>query len=148
MTEQFKILGEQTIEPAGHSAMRIVDLEDREPPILPKNCLMNTINLNKQVSHVSATCSILMKRATMTIIADTCGVHDMLTAACSSFTNEKRDGVKNNRKLPRQSGRSAEVVGHCLERCPFERQRLHELPQQQRPGARPATTSTFPPKWT
>ncbi len=146
MTEQFKILGEQTIEPAGHSAMRIVDLEDREPPILPKNCLMNTINLNKQVSHVSGTCSILMKRATMTIIADTCGVHDMLTAACSSFTNEKRYGVKNNRKLPHQSGRSAEVVGHCLERCPFEHQ--HELPQQQRPGARPVTTSTFPPKWT
>jgi uncharacterized protein YcgI (DUF1989 family) len=33
----------------------------------------------------------------VTIIADTCGFHHMLAGACSSFTNEKRDGVNNTK---------------------------------------------------
>ena len=36
-------------------------------------------------------------RGMMSIIADTCGVHDMLAGACSRFTNERRYGVKDTR---------------------------------------------------
>ncbi len=113
MTEQLKILRDETIEPAGHFAaeirkgqvLRIIDLEGQQVAdlvtvnadnIAEKLSVMNTISLNKQVfPGVGYVLYSDEARAMMTIVADTCGVHDMLAGACSSFTNEKRYGVKN-----------------------------------------------------
>lgn len=110
-----KVLREETIAPAGHFAaeirkgqvLRIVDLEGQQVADLvtinagnlaEKLSVMNTISLNKQVfPRVGYVLYSDEARGMMTIIADTCGVHDMLAGACSSFTNEKRYGVKDTK---------------------------------------------------
>ena len=92
--------------PAGHFAaeirkgqvLRIVDLEGQQVADLvtinagnrgEKLSVMNTINLNRQVfPRVGYALYSDEARGMMTIIADTCGVHDMLAGACSGFTNE------------------------------------------------------------
>ena len=96
----IKALREEIIPPAGHFAaeigkgqvLRIVDLEGQQVADLvtinagnlaEKLSVMNTISLNKQVfPRVGYTLYSDEARAMMTIIADTCGVHDMLAGAC------------------------------------------------------------------
>ena len=109
----MKVLREETVAPGGYFAteiykgqvLRIVDLEGQQVADLvtinagnvgEKLSVMNTISLNKQVFPcVGYVLYSDEARGMMTIIADTCGVHDMLAGACSSFTNEKRYGVKD-----------------------------------------------------
>jgi uncharacterized protein len=101
----MKVLREETVPPAGHFAaeirkgqvLRIVDVEGQQVADLvtinagnlaEKLSVMNTINLNKQVfPRVGYVLYSDEARGMMTIITDTCGVHDMLAGACSSFTN-------------------------------------------------------------
>jgi uncharacterized protein len=108
-----KVLREETVAPGGHFAtrihkgqvLRIVDLEGQQVAdlvtvnasnVAEKLSVMNTISLNKQVfPRVGYVLYSDEARAMMTIIADTCGVHDMLAGACSSFTNERRYGIKD-----------------------------------------------------
>ena len=117
MTNQatMKVLREEMVPPAGYFAaeirkgqvLRIVDVEGQQVAdlvtinagnIAEKLSVMNTINLNKQVfPRVGYVLYSDEARGMMTIIGDTCGVHDMLAGACSSFTNEKRYGVKNSK---------------------------------------------------
>jgi urea carboxylase-associated protein 1 len=117
MTDQakMKVLREETVAPAGYfsaeirkgQVLRIVDVEGQQVAdlvtinagnIAEKLSVMNTINLNKQVfPRVGYVLYSDEARGMMTIIADTCGVHDMLAGACSSFTNEKRYGVKDTK---------------------------------------------------
>src|SRR5260370_16373622 len=112
MTKQMKVLREETIASAGHFAaeirkgqvLRIVDLEGQQVADLvtinagnlaEKLSVMNTISLNRQVfPGIGYVLYSDEARGMMTIIADTCGVHDMLAAACSPFTNEKRYRVQ------------------------------------------------------
>lgn len=117
MTDKMikQILREETVTPAGHFAaelkrnqvLRIVDLEGQQVADLvcfrlgnlgEKLSVMNSINLNKQVMPRIGYV-LLSDEATplMTIIDDTCGVHDMLAGACSRFTNERRYGVKDSK---------------------------------------------------
>ena len=108
----MKPLRDETIAPAGHFAaeirkgqvLRIIDVEGQQVADLvtinaqnlsEKISVMNTISLNRQVfPRVGYALYSDEARAMMTIIEDTCGVHDMLAGACSSFTNERRYGVK------------------------------------------------------
>jgi urea carboxylase-associated protein 1 len=107
-----KVVREETVAPGGYFAaeiprgqvLRIVDLEGRQVAdlvtisagnVAEKLSVMNTISLNRQVFPcVGYVLYSDEARSMMTIITDTCGVHDMLAGACSSFTNEKRYGVK------------------------------------------------------
>ena len=109
----MKVLREQIVPPAGYFAeeirkgevLRVIDIEGQQVAdlvtinagnIAEKLSVMNTISLNKQVfPRVGYVLYSDEARGMMTIIADTCGVHDMLAGACSSFTNEKRYGVKD-----------------------------------------------------
>jgi urea carboxylase-associated protein 1 len=110
-----KILREETVPPAGYFAaeltrnqvLRVVDVDGQQVADLvcfnrhrldEKLSVMNTINLNKQV--IPRIGSVLYSdEATplLTIVDDTCGVHDLLAGACSRFTNERRYGVKAGR---------------------------------------------------
>jgi urea carboxylase-associated protein 1 len=110
-----RILREETIAPAGHFAaeirkgqvLRIVDVEGQQVADLvtvsarnlaEKLSVMNTINLNKQVfPRVGYVLYSDEASPMMTIIADTCGVHDMLAGACSRYTNERRYGIKDSK---------------------------------------------------
>jgi urea carboxylase-associated protein 1 len=105
---------QETIPPGGHFAaeirkgqvLRIVDVEGQQVADLvcfnlerleEKLSVVNTINLNKQVfPRVGYLLYSDEARGMMTIIADSCGVHDMLAGACSRFTNERRYGVTNS----------------------------------------------------
>src|SRR5260370_36736017 len=129
MTKQMKVLREETIASAGHFAaeirkgqvLRIIDVEGQQvadlAPITAGNLaeklsVMNTINLNKQVfPRVGYVLCSDEDRGMMTIIADACGVHDMLAGACSSFTNEKRYCVKDNKKFPRNLAAAVKRLG-------------------------------------
>jgi len=63
-----------------------------------KLSVMNTISLNRQVfPRIGYLLFSDEASPLMTIIDDTCGVHDMLAGACSRFTNERRYGVKDSR---------------------------------------------------
>ena len=107
-----KVLDDQIIQPRGYygreimkgEVLRIIDLEGQqvadfvcfnlhrlEERISPEN----TINLNGQV-YPGVGYVLISDEASklMTIIEDTCGVHDMLAGACSSYTNEYRYGIK------------------------------------------------------
>jgi urea carboxylase-associated protein 1 len=137
MTEQLKILLDETIEPAGHFAaeirkgqvLRIVDLEGQQVADLvtvnagntaEKLSVMNTINLNKQVfPRVGYVLYSDEACAMMTIVADTCGVHDMLAGACSSFTNEKRYGVKNTKNCRDNLAAALKPWGIAWKDVPF-----------------------------
>jgi uncharacterized protein YcgI (DUF1989 family) len=90
----------------------------------------------------------------VTIIADTCGFHHMLAGACSSFTNEKRDGVNNTKTCrdnpaaaPKPSGIAGKDVPVNMSVFMNARLAGTETGRSRRPGARSATTSTFAPKW-
>src|SRR5262245_9450814 len=109
-----RILRDETIAPAGQFAaetrkgqvLRIVDTEGQQVADLvtinahnlaERLSVMNTINLNKQVfPRVGYVLYSDEASAMMTIIADTCGVHDMLAGACSRYTNGRRYGVKDS----------------------------------------------------
>jgi urea carboxylase-associated protein 1 len=111
----MRVLREEEIAPAGHFAtevrkgqvLRIVDVEGQQVADLvtfnarnlaEKLSVMNTVNLNKQVfPRVGYVLYSDEANAMMTVIADTCGVHDMLAGACSRFTNERRYGVADTK---------------------------------------------------
>ena len=111
----MRVVREETIAPAGHFAtevrkgqvLRIIDVEGQQVADLvtfnahnlaEKLSVMNTVNLNKQVfPRVGYVLYSDEANGMMTIIADTCGVHDMLAGACSRFTNERRYGVKDTK---------------------------------------------------
>jgi urea carboxylase-associated protein 1 len=106
-------LREETVAPAGHFAaelragqvLRVVDLEGQQVADLicfaladleERLSIVNTISLNRHVyPRVGTVLWSERAQAMMTIIADTCGVHDLLAGACSRFTNERRYGVKD-----------------------------------------------------
>lgn len=108
-----KKLREETIAPAGHFAvelragqvLRIVDVEGQQvadvvcfalADLQERLSIVNTISLNRQVfPRVGTVLWSERAQAMMTIVADTCGVHDLLAGACSRFTNERRYGVKD-----------------------------------------------------
>lgn len=114
-TSGVRILSDETVDPAGFFAtelkkgqvLRIVDIEGQQVADLvtfnagdmaEKISVMNTISLNRQVfPRVGYVLYSDEANAMMTIIADTCGVHDMLAGACSRFTNERRYGVKDTK---------------------------------------------------
>src|SRR5262245_30196795 len=101
----------QTVAPAGHFAaelragevLRIVDLQGQQVADLvcfpladleERLSIVNTISLNRWVyPRVGTVLWSDRARAMLTIVADTCGVHDFLAGACSRFTNERRYGV-------------------------------------------------------
>lgn len=106
-----EVLDDQIIQPRGYYAreiregevLRIIDMKGQqvadfvcfnlnrlEERLSPEN----TINLNGQV-YPKTGYILFSDEASklMTIVDDTCGVHDMLAGACSSYTNEYRYGV-------------------------------------------------------
>lgn len=103
-----QVIREETIAPAGHFAgemkrnqvLRIVDVEGQQVAdlvcfklgnIQEKLSVMNTISLNRQVfPRIGYLLFSDEASPLMTIIDDSCGVHDMLAGACSRFTNERR----------------------------------------------------------
>lgn len=108
-----RILQEEQVAPARYFAaevkkgqvLRIVDVEGQQVADLvcfnlanlqDKFSPQNTINLNKRVFPLVGYL-LYSDEATalMTIVADTCGVHDLLAGACSRFTNERRYGVSD-----------------------------------------------------
>jgi uncharacterized protein YcgI (DUF1989 family) len=109
-----KTLRDERVAPAGHFAaeleknqvLRIVNVEGQQVADLvcfnrkrleERLSIVNTINLNKRVLPcVGYVLHSDEASPLMTIIADTCGVHDMLAGACSRFTNERRYGVKDS----------------------------------------------------
>lgn len=106
-------LREEIIAPAGHFAaelragqvLRIVDVEGQQvadficfalADLGERLSIVNTISLNRHVyPRVGTALWSDRAQAMMTIIADTCGVHDLLAGACSRFMNERRYGVKD-----------------------------------------------------
>jgi uncharacterized protein len=139
MTNQttMKVLREEMVPPAGYFAaeirkgqvLRIVDVEGQQVAdlvtinagnIAEKLSVMNTINLNKQVfPRVGYVLYSDEARGMMTIIGDTCGVHDMLAGACSSFTNEKRYGVKNTKNCRDNLAAALKPWGLAWKDVPF-----------------------------
>jgi len=148
MTKQMKVLREETIASAGHFAaesrkgqvLRIIDVEGQQVADLvtinagdlaEKLSVMNTINLNKQVfPRVGDVLYSDEARDMMTIIADACGVHDMLAGACSSFTNEKRYGVKDTKNCRDNLAAALKPWGIAWKDVPFNMNVL-ELPDRQ-----------------
>jgi urea carboxylase-associated protein 1 len=131
------MLRDETVPPAGHFAaelrkgqvLRIVDVEGQQVADLicfnlarldEKLSIVNTINLNKRVFP---TVGYLLysdeARPMMTIIADTCGVHDMLAGACSRFTNERRYGVKDSLNCRDNLGEAVKPWGIAWKDVPF-----------------------------
>lgn len=106
-----RVLDDRVIEPRGYYAremvrgdvLRIVDVEGQQvADFLAFNLKRleerlsppNTVNLNRQVyPRVGYVLYSDEAGKLMTIVADTCGVHDMIAGACSRFTNELRYGV-------------------------------------------------------
>jgi uncharacterized protein len=132
-----RILRDETIAPAGHFAaeirkgqvLRIVDIEGQQVADLVtinahnlavRLSVMNTINLNKQVfPRVGYVLYSDEASAMMTIIADTCGVHDMLAGACSRYTNERRYGVKDTKNCRDNLAAALEPWGIGWKDVPF-----------------------------
>lgn len=106
-----KVLQEKVISPRGYFAaevkkgqvLRIINIEG--PQVADFVCFNlnrleerlspeNTVNLNRSIfPRVGYTLFSDEAGKLMTLIADTCGTHDMLAGACSRFTNEFRYGV-------------------------------------------------------
>jgi uncharacterized protein len=132
-----RILRDETIAPAGHFAaeirkgqvLRIVDTEGQQVAdlvtinahnLVERLSVMNTINLNKQVfPRVGYVLYSDEASAMMTIIADTCGVHDMLAGACSRYTNERRYGVKDSKNCRDNLAAALEPWGIGWKEVPF-----------------------------
>ena len=106
-----EIIEDRLIEPSGHCALevregevfRIIDIEGQQvmdflafnlDDLAERLSPENTLNLNKQI-YPTVGYTLLSDKAgkLMTIVADTCGTHDMLAGACSRYTNEYRYGV-------------------------------------------------------
>ena len=103
-----KVLQVKIIPPQGYFAaelkreqvLRILDIEGQQVADLvcfnlhrleEKLSPENTINLNQSIyPHVGYSLASDEAGKLMTIVADTCGTHDMLAGACSRFTNELR----------------------------------------------------------
>jgi uncharacterized protein len=139
MTDQKnkKVLREETVAPGGHFAaeipkgqvLRVIDLEGQQVADLAtinatnpaeKLSVMNTISLNRQVfPRVGYVLYSDEARGMMTIIADTCGVHDMLAGACSTFTNEKRYGVKDTKNCRDNLAAALKPWGIAWKDVPF-----------------------------
>jgi uncharacterized protein len=136
-SKAMQIVREETISPAGHFAtevrqgqvLRITDIEGQQVADLvtinahnlaEKISVMNTINLNKQVfPRVGYVLYSDEANAMMTIIADTCGVHDMLAGACSGFTNQKRYGVNKSNNCRDNLAAALEPWGIAWKDVPF-----------------------------
>jgi urea carboxylase-associated protein 1 len=106
-----KVVREQEVPPGGYFAaelargqvLRIIDVRGQQVADLvcfntanlqEKLSTHNTISLNRQVfPRIGYGLYSDEASRLMTIIADTCGVHDMLAGACSRFTNERRYGI-------------------------------------------------------
>ena len=110
-TVSGRVFDDRVIEPRGHYAreiasgevLRIIDVEGQQVAdflmfnskrLEEKLSPPNTVNLNRQLfPRVGYSLYSDEAGKLMTIIADTCGVHDMLAGACSRFTNEVRYGT-------------------------------------------------------
>ena len=132
-----RVLRDETIAPAAHFAaelrkgqvLRIVDMEGQQvADLIAFNSqnksemlsVMNTINLNKQVfPRVGYVLYSDEANAMLTIIADTCGVHDMLAGACSRFTNQRRYGVKETRNCRDNLAEAVKPYGIGWKDVPF-----------------------------
>jgi uncharacterized protein len=132
-----RILREETIAPAGYFAtelrkgqvLRVIDVEGQQvADIVAINLnkrtemfsAMNTINLNKQVfPRVGYVLYSDEASPLMTMIADTCGVHDMLAGSCSSFTNERRYGVKESKNCRDNLAEALKPWGIAWKDMPF-----------------------------
>jgi urea carboxylase-associated protein 1 len=132
-----RVLRDETIAPAEHFAaelrkgqvLRIVDVEGQQvADLIAINLqnksemlsVMNTINLNKQVfPRVGYVLYSDEANAMLTIIADTCGVHDMLAGACSRFTNQRRYGVKETRNCRDNLAEAVKPYGIGWKDVPF-----------------------------
>jgi urea carboxylase-associated protein 1 len=127
----------ETIPPARHFAvelragqvLRIIDLEGQQVADLicysladlgERLSIVNSISLNRQVYPRLGTV-LWSDRAQpmMTIVADTCGVHDFLAGACSRFTNERRYGVKDTRNCRDNLAEAVEPWGIAAKDVPF-----------------------------
>jgi len=134
MTKQMKVLREETIASAGHFAaeirkgqvLRIIDVEGQQVADLV------TINAGDlaETPRVGYVLYSDEARGMMTIIADACGVHDMLAGACSSFTNEKRYGVKDTKNCRDNLAAALKPWGIAWKDVPFNMNVL-ELPDRQ-----------------
>jgi urea carboxylase-associated protein 1 len=131
------VVKDVTVEPAGYFAtelkkgqvLRIVDVEGQQVAdficfnlsrLEEKLSVMNTINLNKQVfPRVGYLLLSDEAQPLMTIVADTCGVHDMLAGACSRFTNERRYGVKDSRNCRDNLAAAVKPWGIAWKDVPF-----------------------------
>lgn len=131
------IVKEVVVEPAGHFAtevkkgqvLRIVDIDGQQvadficfnlSKLDEKLSVMNTINLNKQVfPRVGYLLLSDEAQPMMTIVADTCGVHDMLAGACSRFTNERRYGVRDTKNCRDNLAAAVKPWGIAWKDVPF-----------------------------
>jgi urea carboxylase-associated protein 1 len=131
------VLRDEEIAPAGYFAtevrkgqvLRIIDVEGQQVADLvafnarnlsEKLSVMNTVNLNKQVfPRVGYVLYSDEANALMTIIADTCGFHDMLAGACSRYTNERRYGVKDTKNCRDNLAAALEPWGIGWKDVPF-----------------------------
>jgi urea carboxylase-associated protein 1 len=131
------VVREETIPPAGHFAaeirkgqvLRIEDVEGQQVAdlvtfnahdVAEKLSVMNTISLNRQVfPRVGYLLFSDEAQPMMSIIADTCGVHDMLAGACSRFTNERRYGVKDTRNCRDNLAEAMKPWGLSWKDIPF-----------------------------
>ena len=92
----------------------------------------------------------------MTLVEDTCGVHDLLAGSCNEGSNFRRYGVHDTPNC--RSNLEAALAPHGIPPAgdPVQLQRLHERPCWSRTGASArwspypgrATTSTSAPIWT
>lgn len=107
------VIREHEIPPGGHFAaeisagqvLRVIDVKGKQVADLvcfnaanlqEKLSTHNTVSLNRQVfPRVGYGLYSDEANRMMTIIADTCGVHDILAGACSRFTNERRYGISD-----------------------------------------------------
>lgn len=135
--QEMSVIKEETIEPAGYFAaeikkgqvLRMIDLEGQQVAdlitlnaknVAEKLSCMNTINLNKQVfPRVGYVLYSDEASPMMTIIADTCGVHDMLAGACSRFTNQRRYGVPDTKNCRDNLAKAVERWGVGWKDVPF-----------------------------
>ena len=131
------VVKDVTVEPAGYFAaevkkgqvLRILDVEGQQVAdficfnlqhLEEKLSVMNTINLNKQVfPRVGYLLLSDEAQPMMTIVADTCGVHDMLAGACSRFTNERRYGVKDTKNCRDNLAAAVKPWGVAWKDVPF-----------------------------
>jgi uncharacterized protein len=135
--EAMHIVQDTTVDPAGHFAaeirkgqvLRIIDTMGQQVADLvtlnahnpaEKLSVMNTISLNKQVfPRVGYILYSDEANAMMTVIADTCGVHDMLAGACSRYTNERRYGVKDTKNCRDNLAAALKPWGVAWKDVPF-----------------------------